>query len=301
MGSRHSYDEGRELRDRVFGLLEIVFPGLTAAAARAEGLGAPWESVSTPFVLFEGDAVVAHVGRIDLPLVVDGCERIVGSIHAVATHPDRRGRGLFRRLMEDVIADSDGLYETLVLTTETPAYYEPFGFRVTVEHEFGLRPSARATEGEDEAAGVRRPLRPLDLERGDDAALLLHRLDVRAPVSRTVGVVRERAIFCFNESRRPLLYDAELDAIVVCDRRSGRLDLFDIVAPEMPSLARLLARLGAPETEDVRVHFAPDQLGMDGRFAAIPRLFEHDGPSYLMVRGRELSSAPFSLPRSART
>jgi len=47
-----SFAEDPGLAGRLFDLLDVVFPGLRDHARRIAALGAPWESVSTPFVLF---------------------------------------------------------------------------------------------------------------------------------------------------------------------------------------------------------------------------------------------------------
>jgi predicted N-acetyltransferase YhbS len=114
---------------RLADLLGRVWPRLPAGVARAEALGFAWTDVSTPFVRREGERVVAHVGVIELPLVIAGRRVRVGSIHAVCTDPERRGRGLARGLMQEMLAACAGRFETLVLTTLIPGFYEAFGFR----------------------------------------------------------------------------------------------------------------------------------------------------------------------------
>ncbi|MFC1572557.1 GCN5-related N-acetyltransferase, partial [Candidatus Eisenbacteria bacterium] len=123
-------------------------------------------------------------------------------------------------------------------------------------------------------------------------------LQTRAPVSRVVGVVDETAIFCFNESARPLHYAAELDTLVCMELENKHLKLFDVVSPCIPSLDALLKRIPAP-VEEIALHFSPDLLFPEA--LATPYIFDHDGPSYLMVRGPLAAEGhPFTLPRSAR-
>jgi predicted N-acetyltransferase YhbS len=287
---RASFMDDPKLGPRLFDLLDEVFPGLRRAKEEGARLGASWESVSTPFVLEEGDGVVAHVGLIGLPLVVMGRFCTVGSVHAVATRADRRRQGLCRRLMEEMLAYAEGRYETLVLTTEHPEYYTPFGFRVLQEHRFTVRPRPRPR---------RDGLRVLDLAQSSDVALLNRILDERSPVSKVVGVGREKAVFFVNEGRRPLHYAPDLDALLCLKREGGTVELFDVVAPEMPGLEEVLDR-AAPPVEHVVLHFSPDKLGAEA--VAEPHRLDHDGESYLMARGPFAAEGrPFTLPRSART
>lgn len=282
-----------ELSPALFPLLDLVFPGLAAGAAALRRLGAAWEEVSTPFVHREEDGVLAHVGLIPLPLILSGHPVTVGSVHAVATHPSRRRQGLYRQLMMELLEHAATRHETLVLTTEHPEYFTPFGFRHVVEHAFHL---SCAHVG-DEAACM--ACRRLDPARPADLALLHRLLEARQPVSRVAGVGPEKAVFLFNESRRPLWYLEELDTLLCLEREEAHLCLFDVVAPALPAWPDLLAALPWPVAE-VEFAFAPDRLAP----AALPwpRLLEHDGPSWLMVRGPWLPpGTPFTLPRPART
>src|SRR5262247_2635180 len=117
---RRSFAEDPDFSKQLFDLLDSVFPGVREIAANAKALGASWESVSTPFVCVENGRLIAHVGVIELSLVLAGQVVKVGSIHGVATHPDYRRRGYYREAMEEALAYCANLYETLILTTEHP-------------------------------------------------------------------------------------------------------------------------------------------------------------------------------------
>ncbi|MFC1573342.1 GNAT family N-acetyltransferase, partial [Candidatus Eisenbacteria bacterium] len=90
-----SFSNDADLKAGLFGLLDTVFPGVSGAAASAAALGGRWEAVSTPFVSTEDGRVISHIGLIELSLIVLGQRIRVGTVHAVATHPDYRRRGHF--------------------------------------------------------------------------------------------------------------------------------------------------------------------------------------------------------------
>lgn len=321
-----AFSEDPGLSGRLFDLLDLVFPGIRRGAERARAMGAAWEAVSTPFVHVEEGRIVSHVGMIGLTLVLLGRRTPVGSVHAVATHPGHRRRGHFRRLMNEMIEDAAGRYETLILTTDQPSIYLPFDFRIVEEHSFtvsvdstarsdGLRALKGAggagrlptldrgsrSEGSRtrERDGGASDLRTLDCASEADVSLLLRLLDTRSPVSRTAGIVEDRAVFCFNESDRPLHYVPDLDLVLCMDRKGARLELYDVVGTCIPRLDRLLECI-PHRAREVVVHFAPDQLGVEA--TATPRVFDHGGPSYLMVRGPFAPEGhAFTLPRPART
>jgi predicted N-acetyltransferase YhbS len=285
---RRDYRSDPALLGRVFGLLELAFPGdgLTRREHAARALGCRWDAVSTPFVRFEGDAAVAHVGLLELPLVVSGRERRVGAIHAVATHPERRRRGLYRSLMEEALAHADARYETLVLTTLEPYLYEPFGFRVVGESRF-----VADCDKPDTAACMRL----LDRDDPRDLALLHRLLEERAPVSNRLGVVREHVVFGFDEAYTPLRYDSNGDLLLIYDVVGTTLRIFDVVAKSIPPLGELVVRV--PErVERIEVYFGPDRLG--ARLEPEPWTLDE---AFFMVRG-PFAAEPgsFMIPRSAR-
>jgi predicted N-acetyltransferase YhbS len=285
---RRDYASDPELLGRIFDLLELAFPGdgLARRERAARAMGCRWDAISTPFVRFEGDEAVAHVGLLEIPLVVAGLEQRVGGIHAVATHPERRRRGLYRSVMEEALAFADERYETLVLTTLEPHLYEPFGFASVAESRFA---------GAWDKAETRERTRLLDRDDPRDLDLLHRLLEARAPVSRRLGVVREHVVFGFDEAYTPLRYDPEADLLLVYDVAGTTLRLFDVVAKEIPPLAEVVARVAAA-VERVEVYFAPDRLGA----ALEPEPFRLDD-LHFMVRG-PFAAEPgsFMLPRSAR-
>lgn len=285
-----SFSKDLSLSARLFDLLDVVFPGIKQVASNARAMGASWESVSTPFICFEGEQAISHVGVIELPLVLLGRQVKVGSIHGVATQPHYRGRGYFRQAIESALHYADSRYETLILTTEHPEYFQPFGFRVVSEHLFRFKPDSK--EGRDQ-------MRLLDTGNASDIELLHRLLETREPVSNVVGVSSEKGVFCFNEGSRPLYYIRELDIMVCLEIEGRQLRLFDIVGPNVPSLAALLERVPY-SFEEVLINFSPDKLSIEAE--PIFHLFDHDGPSYFMARGPfDAEGHAFSLPRSART
>ncbi len=286
---RRSFAEDHTLGARLFALMESCFPGISRVKEQAAALGAPWEAASTPFVYVQDDLAVTHIGVLEIPLVVMGQAVTVAGIHGVCTHPELRRRGHYRHVMEEVLEYCSDRYRTLMLTTEQPELYEPFGFRVLQEHIFRT-PWA--------SAGRADGFRLLDTRDPDDVRLLHGLLATREPVSDIVGVVREKAIFCFNEGSRPLHYADDLDLVVCMETDRTRLRLIDIVAPRMHPLSAVLERMRLPINE-VEICFSPDRLDVSAQ--AVLHVLDQDGPSFLMARGPFAAEGhTFMLPRSAR-
>jgi GNAT superfamily N-acetyltransferase len=283
------YRDNPDLLRQIFELLDLAFPGLSLSVQEraARPLGCHWEEVSTPFVYWDGERPVSHVGVLEIPMVLEGREVRVGGVHAVCTHPDFRGRGLYKTLMAEVMSWCEDRYQTLVLTTSQSFLYEPFGFRVMPECRFtGL------LAGVPEGQGVRQ----FDFGRARDVALLRRVLSARAPVSLFLGIVREQAVFTFNEALRPLHYSDKLDVVLSLEIEGTTLRLFDVVGKKPPHLFEIVEMVPTP-IERVEVYFCPDQLGGN----LTPESHILSGDDLLMVRGRFLPEGkPFMLPRSAR-
>jgi len=282
----HDYAKDPTLLPRVYALYELVWPGMGARAESARSWGMRWET-STPFLACRGERVLAHVGVLEMNLVVAGRPMRVGGIHAVATDPDHRRRGHCRALLEEALAWCDERYGTLLLTTGEPGIYERFGFRVVPEHRFAGKRGGSGGSG----------LRLLDRASGADGELLLRLLDARVPVSERLGMVRDRAIFLFDTATWPLRYAEDLDAVVAYSAKEGTLRLYDVVAERMPTLDAVLARIAEP-FDRIEVYFAPDRIG-----AADLEPEPHPlGPDdHLMIRGPwPLEHEPAMLPVPAR-
>jgi GNAT superfamily N-acetyltransferase len=254
---RRAYSADPGLCDRVFDLLVTWIPQLRPMRDAAAKLDWRWEDCSTPFVVEREGRVTSHVGVLEQTWVMGGVERRMGGIHAVCTLESERRQGLYRVLMEEVLAHCEARYETIELSTENPEYYEPFGFRIVPEHRFVARVDAPAGP-----AGFRK----LDLTEEEDAQRLQRLLASRSLLSTSFGVVRETQVFKFNEAASDgLLYCEELDVIVSADHKDdGTLELNDVVAAEMPRLRDLLARARRP-VGDVIFHFNPEHLDVEAR------------------------------------
>lgn len=286
---------------RLLALLGRVWPVIPPAVARADALGFSWATASTPFVRYEGDRAVAHVGVIELPLVIGGRQRMVGSIHAVCTDPDRRGRGHARALMDAALAHCRVRYGTVVLSTLIPEFYaRHHSFRSVAEHAFVRRLPLTSP-----SAGGR-----LLSAGAEDARLLTRLLAQRVPVSERLGALDAATVFVFalllgwgDFSRA--YHHAGLDVVTVHEVVGRTLVLYDVVGAMIPPLPELLEAIGA-EVDCVVTRFVPDRLGPGFRAEAWDRARAQalGDASFagLMARGPLTTGAEaVMLPVTART
>ena len=288
------------LDPRLAALFGRVWRGLPAAAERAGVLGFRWTDVSTPFVRWAGERAIAHVGVIEVPLVLEGRRVRVGSVHAVCTDPDLRGRGHCRSLLEEALAFCDARYETLMLTTLIPDLYAKFGFRTLQEHAY-----ARALSSSRSVRAVP-ALRGLSADVPDDVALLRRLLAERAPVSARVGSLEKGTVLVvavlltWGDFSRVHYHEA-LDVVTVHEVHDHTLLLYDVVGRTVPPLEQLTESIDA---DRVVVLFPPERLG-DG-FVAEPwdpvraQSLGYGDETVLMARG-PFAESPFMLQPLSRT
>lgn len=244
------------------------------------------DSTCRPVAFFTADgACVASAETLILPLCLDGVLVEAAAVRTVAVAPRWRGQGLFRALMNDLLARCDDEARLVLLYAEHAGLYAPFGFRPLRQHKFVGPPPPHAPTSQ---ATPRR----LDPERDGDLTLLRRLLAERTPVSHAVAVAGGAALFLAHAGDYALDYSAALDAIIVWERDADTLTLVDVVAKHMPSLASLLAVLGESPRR-VETLFPPDRLDWPGAAQA--------DDTGLMIRGCEPAAfhRPFMLPPTA--
>ncbi|MBC8233752.1 GNAT family N-acetyltransferase [bacterium] len=80
-------------------------------------------------IIVEDDKVVSHIGVSQRETSVYGCRTRVGSIGAVCTHPDYRGRGFATMLLEDTIKMLDADGATVMIISGGRGLYQRAGCR----------------------------------------------------------------------------------------------------------------------------------------------------------------------------
>ncbi|MCU0568280.1 MAG: GNAT family N-acetyltransferase [Oculatellaceae cyanobacterium Prado106] len=273
---------------------DAMLIGFRNLANQVRTLGASWESASTPFIKFVGERAIAHVGVLEIPLQVMGQARRAAGIHGVATHPDFRRQGHYRACMEAALAYAEPRYDTLLLTTEQPELYEPFGFRVVPESRFEVMEETIASL-QSVQPSQSTDLRRLDLEKERDRHLLLQAIETRIPVSNIVGVYPEKALFLFNEVGRSLYYSEALNAILDLSWEEATLHLFELVSSREISLREILQVI-SQRVEAVVIYWSGDRLQIPAH--PVSHVLEE---AHLMVKGSfPAEGQAFMLPRSAR-
>lgn len=281
---RENYFEDATAFQALSQLLQDVF-GIDVCAQMQ--MGGP-DPTCMPFGYFnEQNRCVANFSAFSMPLMVNGQIVRAAGYQSGAVRPEFRGRGLYRDLMTRAFgwAERQG-FEAGILLTDKPALYEAFGFQIVPQFQFQIA-VARGSHSAPER-------RDLDLKQAADLQIVQSALEARQPVSEIFAPVRQKEMFLLNahfdpQIRLSLLPDE--DAVVAWKTRGSlSLQILDIAARRIPSLARITACLGAG-FEQADVFFPMDRLGCDGAASS------YESTCVLMLRGIEPRSVtrPFML------
>ncbi|MBX5065834.1 GNAT family N-acetyltransferase [Rhizobium lentis] len=238
-------------------------------------LGGP-DPASMPFGWFDaGGELAANISAFALPFVINGRVVHAAGLQSGAVRPQWRGRGLYRDLTAKALdwCDQQG-FEAVILYTDKPSLYEAYGFRSIPLHRYEGAAPAPSTPAA--------PARWLLPTASGDLALLQSLLKNRTPVSASLGVTANAAMFLINtqldaDVRISFLEDQQAAVAWKIDD-AGRFSLIDVVAAEIPTLAAILGGLEvAPASAEV--FFRPDKLC----WPSVPRPLESG--TRLMLRG----------------
>jgi len=235
------------------------------------------DPTSMPFGWFTDEGVLAaNLSAFAMPFVLNGRLVNAAAFQSGAVRPPWRGRGLYRDVTRKALAwcETQG-FEAIILYTDKPDLYEPYGFRSLPLHKYvGAAPMS-------EGVATSRSLQPRD---ANDLALLQVLLGNRKPISETLAVASSPAMFLINTQFDPdvrLSYLKESKAVIAWKMpAAGHFVLLDVIATEIPPIAAILAGLGIEATV-VETLFRPDRVGWSGK------ALSYEGGTRLMLRGME--------------
>lgn len=270
-----------------------------------------WPADYTCYSIVQGGALLANAGVYRLDLLVGGRPLECYQIGAVATHPQHRGRGLSRQVLECILSQRPNAAFFLFPNETVLDFYPRFGFtlhhdrqpylpmRLEPAQEPILEPaSTSASAGASmvirRAAADPSPVRRLTV---DDPALgpyLTHRAGRSAGLSARLDCANAAPINWFHliHTYSGCIYEIPaLRALVIAEQQGPILHLVDVIALEPLTFAALrpyLAWLCAehPRVEAIHFGFNPDWLGLTCPTTDYP-------DSAYFARG------PFAIPENA--
>ncbi|MCE4049652.1 GNAT family N-acetyltransferase [Bacillus sp. Au-Bac7] len=216
-----------------------------------------WNDRYIPYSFHDHGKIVANVSVNLIDLLIAGQKKKAVQIGTVMTHPDYRGCGLSRSLLEKVLADYEEKTDVIYLfaNNEVLDFYPKFGFKEVEEQEFFLEYKHKQTEGVT--------VRKLNGKSVDDLRFIESVARRRKPLSQafsTGGAWGILLFYCLNVFHEHIYYLEKEEVIVICEMEGNKLHLYEVMASHSIVLEKLLAQIAKADTTEVVFHFTLDNL-----------------------------------------
>lgn len=236
-----------------------------------------WDDNYRPLVLLHANRVIAAAAANTIRFRFDDKLRNYIQIGTVMTHPDYRGRGLSRGLLERILADwrdrCDGMY--LYANDTVLDYYPKFGFIRADEYKY-----ACPVPMPDDKVRARK----LNMDCERDRELLLKTYACGNPYSRLAMENNGALVMfcCMSEMRNNVWYLDEYQTAVIADFAEVTLLCDDIFGKGAVPMDKILAALVTDRERRVVLGFTPvDQTGCKAS------LLKAANATFFILKGKE--------------
>ncbi|EAD4975932.1 TPA: GNAT family N-acetyltransferase, partial [Listeria monocytogenes] len=177
-------------------------------------------------------------------------------IGTVMTHPNYRGQGLAKNLLNHVIAKYEDQYDFLYLFANDTVldFYPKFGFERIEESSFTV-----------DACNLKKKaskLKKLNPDNKTDFQLISRIVSERAPLSNILDVKESEDLLMFYvliALKNELYYLEELDVIVLMEQEGTDLYVLDILSTKKLDVVEVLSYLSTKKIETIHLLFTPEK------------------------------------------
>ncbi|EAE9960702.1 N-acetyltransferase, partial [Listeria monocytogenes] len=174
----------------------------------------------------------------------------------VMTHPNYRGQGLAKNLLNHVIAKYEDQYDFLYLFANDTVldFYPKFGFERIEESSFTV-----------DACNLKKKaskLKKLNPDNKTDFQLISRIVSERAPLSNILDVKESEDLLMFYvliALKNELYYLEELDVIVLMEQEGTDLYVLDILSTKKLDVVEVLSYLSTKKIETIHLLFTPEK------------------------------------------
>lgn len=251
----HSYDFKQQDHYRAsFNRLSQLVFGIEFEAWFQKGC---WDDDYICHSIVSDNEIIANISVSRMNLVIDGVTMKAIQIGTVMTHPEYRGQGYSKQLMEYVLKTYEKTCDFVFLFANNTVldFYPKFGFKAINEFQFFIDVNTTSTK--------KVSIDKLNPSREEDWNLIKHINQFRQPVSQRFGVTNNQGLITFYAlSVYPecLYYSPKDDAIIIFEHDGELLHLYDVVSAEQVDLEDLITRISGKDTRKIKFYFTPDQL-----------------------------------------
>lgn len=246
-----------------------------------------WTEKYKPYSFLDGKKIVANVSVNRIELLINTEKITALQIGTVMTHPDFRGRGLSRKLIEKVLEDYENKYDMMYLFANQTVldFYPKFGFKIVNEHLFSM-------SIQKDSENVNR-IRKLDGNNVDDLDFIYRCASNRVPVSNRFAASNTQELlmfYCQYVFSKDIYYIESDEVIAIYQTIGNEVHLYDLISVREINIESIVQKIAGPETEKIIFHFTPESgstLQMDifkssntlfvrsGREVVLPEYFKH--------------------------
>ena len=238
-----------------------------------------WQDRYLPHALVCGEQVAANVSVNRMDFQLDGRRRTYLQLGTVMTHPDYRGMGLSRFLMEWILQNwsdrCDGIY--LFANDTVLDFYPKFGFLPAEEAQVFFPSSPQQPI----------PLRRINPDNPKDRALLIQSYRRSNPISAFYMENNEGLLlfYALGPFRHFLYTPPEENAVAILEEDGDTLFCHELLGEWSGSLFQTLNRLTQPHIRKIGLGFTPKDT--------LPGQIWQPGEDHLFVLGKKEN--PFAV------
>ncbi|EEO9001962.1 GNAT family N-acetyltransferase [Listeria monocytogenes] len=215
-----------------------------------------WNDKYVCYSYIDNNEVISNVSINKMNLIYQGENYSALQIGTVMTHPNYRGQGLAKNLLNHVIAKYEDQYDFLYLFANDTVldFYPKFGFERIEESSFTV-----------DACNLKKKaskLKKLNPDNKTDFQLISRIVSERAPLSNILDVKESEdllMIYVLIALKNELYYLEELDVIVLMEQEGTDLYVLDILSTKKLDVVEVLSYLSTKKIETIHLLFTPEK------------------------------------------
>ncbi|EGT1605310.1 GNAT family N-acetyltransferase [Listeria monocytogenes] len=215
-----------------------------------------WNDKYVCYSYIDNNEVISNVSIYKMNLIYQGENYSALQIGTVMTHPNYRGQGLAKNLLNHVIAKYEDQYDFLYLFANDTVldFYPKFGFERIEESSFTV-----------DACNLKKKaskLKKLNPDNKTDFQLISRIVSKRAPLSNILDVKESEDLLMFYvliALKNELYYLEELDVIVLMEQEGTDLYVLDILSTKKLDVVEVLSYLSTKKIETIHLLFTPEK------------------------------------------
>ncbi|HAC2552742.1 TPA_asm: GNAT family N-acetyltransferase [Listeria monocytogenes] len=215
-----------------------------------------WNDKYVCYSYIDNNEVISNVSINKMNLTYQGENYSALQIGTVMTHPNYRGQGLAKNLLNHVIAKYEDQYDFLYLFANDTVldFYPKFGFERIEESSFTV-----------DACNLKKKaskLKKLNPDNKTDFQLISRIVSKRASLSNILDVKESEDLLMFYvliALKNELYYLEELDVIVLMEQEGTDLYVLDILSTKKLDVVEVLSYLSTKKIETIHLLFTPEK------------------------------------------